>query len=123
MPLPYGGGGNERGTRTAGGCVQGSGGVRVVPIDKEQVRLLEQRLRGIGVDRRTFMKIAGAALAAPAAGSLLAACGGDDDDAPAPTNTTASGSADAAATTGESAASPSAGRDAESTATSGTAGV
>ena len=36
----------------------------MIPIDKEQVRLLEQRLRGIGVDRRTFMKIAGAAMAA-----------------------------------------------------------
>ena len=60
----------------------------MIPIDKEQVRLLEQRLRGIGVDRRTFLKIAGAAMAAPAAGSLLAACGGDDDDDGAdPTNT------------------------------------
>ena len=35
----------------------------MIPIDKEQVRLLEQRLRGIGVDRRTFLKIAGAAMA------------------------------------------------------------
>ena len=61
----------------------------MIPIDKEQVRLLEQRLRGIGVDRRTFLKIAGAAMAAPAAGSLLAACGGDDDDDADPTNTTA----------------------------------
>jgi len=61
----------------------------MIPIDKEQVRLLEQRLRGIGVDRRTFLKIAGAAMAAPAAGSLLAACGGDDDDEPDATNTTA----------------------------------
>jgi ABC-type oligopeptide transport system substrate-binding subunit len=52
----------------------------MIPIDKEQVRLLEQRLRGVGVDRRTFMKIAGAAMAAPAMGSLLAACGDDDDD-------------------------------------------
>ncbi|MEX1158289.1 MAG: peptide ABC transporter substrate-binding protein, partial [Thermomicrobiales bacterium] len=62
----------------------------MIPIDKEQVRLLEQRLRGIGVDRRTFMKIAGAAMAAPAAASLLAACGGDDDDNgdADPTNTT-----------------------------------
>ncbi len=59
----------------------------MIPIDKEQVRLLEQRLRGIGVDRRTFLKIAGAAMAAPAAGSLLAACGGDDDDDADPTNT------------------------------------
>jgi ABC-type oligopeptide transport system substrate-binding subunit len=61
----------------------------MIPIDKEQIRLLEQRLRGIGVDRRTFLKIAGAAMAAPAAGSLLAACGGDDDDEPDATNTTA----------------------------------
>ncbi len=62
----------------------------MIPIDKEQVRLLEQRLRGIGVDRRTFMKIAGAAMAAPAAGALLAACGGDDDevDTADATNTT-----------------------------------
>jgi ABC-type oligopeptide transport system substrate-binding subunit len=65
----------------------------MIPIDKEQVRLLEQRLRGIGVDRRTFLKIAGAAMAAPAAGSLLAACGGDDDDDPEPTNTTAAAEA------------------------------
>ena len=69
----------------------------MIPIDKEQVRLLEQRLRGIGVDRRTFLKIAGAAMAAPAAGSLLAACGGDDDDAD-PTNTTAADSAEPTAT-------------------------
>ncbi|MGH9175340.1 MAG: ABC transporter substrate-binding protein, partial [Vicinamibacterales bacterium] len=63
----------------------------MIPIDKAQVRLLEQRLRGIGVDRRTFMKIAGAAMAAPAVGSLLAACGGDDDDGDDadPTNTVA----------------------------------
>jgi ABC-type oligopeptide transport system substrate-binding subunit len=64
----------------------------MIPIDKEQVRLLEQRLRGVGVDRRTFMKIAAAAMAAPAAGSLLAACGDDDDDddtTAAPTATTA----------------------------------
>jgi oligopeptide transport system substrate-binding protein len=52
----------------------------MVTIDQEQIRLLEQRLRGAGVNRRTFLKIAGAAMAAPAAGSLLAACGGDDDD-------------------------------------------
>src|SRR5688500_15995248 len=114
MPSPYRGGGNERGTRTAGGCVQGSGGVRVVPIDTEQVRLLEKRLRGIGVDRRTFMKIAGAALAAPAAGSLLAACGGDDDDdTPAATSTTASGSAGTTATSADGATSPSTGTGAE----------
>lgn len=53
----------------------------MIPIDREQVRLLEQRLRGAGVDRRTFLKVAGAALAAPAAGTLLAACGGDDPTA------------------------------------------
>lgn len=58
----------------------------MVNIDQEQIRLLEQRLRGVGVDRRTFLKIASAALAAPAAGTLLAACGDDDDD---PTATTA----------------------------------
>ena len=82
----------------------------MVPIDTEQVRLLEQRLRGIGVDRRTFLKIAGAVLAAPAAGSLLAACGGnDDDDTPAATSTTATGSAGATPTTGAGAASPSTG--------------
>jgi oligopeptide transport system substrate-binding protein len=52
----------------------------MVTIDQEQIRLLEKRLRGAGVDRRTFLKIAGAAMAAPAAGTLLAACGGDDDD-------------------------------------------
>ena len=52
----------------------------MVTIDQEQIRLLEQRLRGAGVDRRTFLKIAGAAMAAPAAGTLLAACGGDDDE-------------------------------------------
>ncbi len=79
----------------------------MVPIDTEQVRLLEKRLRGIGVDRRTFLKIAGAAMAAPAAGSLLAACGGEDDDAPVATSTTASTGAEITATTGDSAASPS----------------
>jgi len=63
----------------------------MIPIDKEQVRLLEQRLRGIGVDRRTFMKIAGAAMAAPAVGSLLAACGGDDEEAADPTGTAGGG--------------------------------
>ncbi|CAN5232268.1 hypothetical protein BH23CHL1_BH23CHL1_26290 [soil metagenome] len=52
----------------------------MVTIDQEQIRLLEKRLRGAGVDRRTFLKIAGAAMAAPAAGTLLAACGGDDDE-------------------------------------------
>lgn len=52
----------------------------MVTIDQEQIRILEQRLRGAGVDRRTFLKIAGAAMAAPAAGTLLAACGGDDDE-------------------------------------------
>lgn len=52
----------------------------MVNIDQEQIRLLEERLRGAGVNRRTFLKIAGAAMAAPAAGTLLAACGGDDDD-------------------------------------------
>ncbi|HEX5164995.1 MAG TPA: peptide ABC transporter substrate-binding protein [Thermomicrobiales bacterium] len=85
----------------------------MVPIDKEQIRLLEQRLRGAGVDRRTFLKIAGAAMAAPAAGSLLAACGGDndDDDTPSATSTAAGtgGESAATATTGEtgSEASPS----------------
>ncbi len=52
----------------------------MIPIDQEQVRLLERRLRGIGVDRRSFLKIAAAASAGPLAASLLAACGGDDDD-------------------------------------------
>lgn len=52
----------------------------MVTIDQEQIRLLEKRLRGAGVDRRTFLKIAGAAMAAPAAGTLLAACGGDEDE-------------------------------------------
>ena len=66
----------------------------MVEVDREQIRLLEERLRGIGVDRRTFMKIAGAAMAAPAMGSILAACGGEDEEedgeAAAPTNTAAS---------------------------------
>lgn len=57
----------------------------MVNTEQEQLRLLEQRLRGAGVDRRTFLKIAGAALAAPAAGSLLAACGDDDDEPEATT--------------------------------------
>src|SRR5690606_24542516 len=55
---------------------------RMVVIDKEQVRLLEARLRGIGVDRRSFLKFASAAMAAPMVGSILAACGGDDEDEP-----------------------------------------
>lgn len=52
----------------------------MIQIDQEQIRLLEQRLRGIGVDRRTFLKVAGAAVSGPVAASLLAACGDDDDD-------------------------------------------
>jgi ABC-type oligopeptide transport system substrate-binding subunit len=72
----------------------------VIPIDNEQVRLLEERLRAVGVDRRTFLKVAGAALAAPAMGSLLAACGGDDDDDDAdPTATTAGSGSEATAAT------------------------
>lgn len=61
----------------------------MIQIDQEQIRLLEKRLRGIGVDRRTFLKVAAAAVSGPAAASLLAACGGDDDDDDdvAPTNT------------------------------------
>jgi ABC-type oligopeptide transport system substrate-binding subunit len=58
----------------------------MVQIDQEQIRLLEKRLRGIGVDRRTFLKVAAAAVSGPAAASLLAACGDDDDD-DAPTST------------------------------------
>ncbi len=54
----------------------------MVTIDQEQIRILERRLRGAGVDRRTFLKIAGAAMAAPAAGTLLAACGGDEEEEP-----------------------------------------
>jgi ABC-type oligopeptide transport system substrate-binding subunit len=124
MPVAIVAGGIEHTVTAAGRQAGCSGGVRVVPIDTEQVRLLEKRLRGIGVDRRTFLKIAGAALAAPAAGSLLAACGGDDDDdTPAPTNTTASGSTDATATTGESAESPTTGGDATATTGSATGGV
>jgi ABC-type oligopeptide transport system substrate-binding subunit len=100
----------------------------MVVIDKEQVRLLEQRLRGIGVDRRTFMKFAGAALAAPGMGSILAACGGDDNNDAEPTNTTTSSgttseptattkSSSAAPTT--AAASPTTSTAAEPTATTG----
>ncbi len=63
----------------------------MIQIDQEQIRLLEKRLRGIGVDRRTFLKVAAAAVSGPAAASLFAACGGDDDDDDddddAPTNT------------------------------------
>jgi ABC-type oligopeptide transport system substrate-binding subunit len=102
----------------------------MIPIDREQVRLLEQRLRGIGIDRRTFIKIAGAAMAAPAAGSLLAACGGDDDDdddTAAPTNTTGAAaptatSSDlmaATATTGGTAATATTGGQAAATAATG----
>jgi len=94
----------------------------MIPIDKEQIRLLEARLRGIGVDRRTFLRIAGAAMAAPAVGSLLAACGGDDDDdGAAATNTTSSAPA-ATATTGtaaESTATTAATAAVETTATTG----
>lgn len=68
----------------------------MIQIDQEQIRLLEKRLRGIGVDRRTFLKVAAAAVSGPAAASLLAACGGDDDDdddeGDAPTNTPDEGS-------------------------------
>ena len=51
----------------------------MIPIDNEQVRLLEERLRGVGVDRRTFLKIAAAATSGPLAVSLLAACGGGNN--------------------------------------------
>jgi oligopeptide transport system substrate-binding protein len=89
----------------------------MIPIDKEQVRLLEERLRSAGVDRRTFLKIAGAALAAPAAGTLLAACGGEDPtatpqpQAPAATATQAPAGTDATATPAaqEATATPAAG--------------
>lgn len=91
----------------------------MVVVDREQVRLLEARLRGIGVDRRTFMKIAGAAMAAPAMGSILAACGGDEDEPAenetAPTNT-AETAAPTAAGGGQSAATGTA-ADAESSPT------
>lgn len=106
----------------------------MVQIDREQIRLLEERLRGIGVDRRTFLKIAGTAMAAPAMGAVLAACGGEDEDAdggaedvvePATAATTASGGGEtsptaasetnsASPTTGESQGSTGAGNpDAE----------
>ena len=52
----------------------------MMQIDQEQIRLLEKRLRGIGVDRRTFLKVAAAAVSGPVAASLLAACGEDDAD-------------------------------------------
>lgn len=79
----------------------------MIPIDQEQIQLLERRLRGAGVDRRTFLKIAAAASSGPVAASLLAACGGGDDDdddddeaATEPTATTApAGQADPTATT------------------------
>ena len=67
----------------------------MVVIDKEQIRLLEERLRGVGVDRRTFLKFASAAAAAPMVGTILAACGGSSSTptattaAAAPTATTA----------------------------------
>jgi len=84
----------------------------VSQFDREQLRLLEQRLRGVGVDRRTFLKIAGAAIAAPAAGSILAACGGDDEETtsePTAAATTAAAeptapAAEASATTAEASA-------------------
>jgi ABC-type transport system substrate-binding protein len=81
----------------------------MIPIDREQVRLLEQRLRGIGVDRRTFLRLTAAGLAAPAAGSLLAACGGSDGG----TDPTATSAAPAATTAGGE----------EATATTGTSGA
>ena len=79
----------------------------MIQIDQEQIRLLEKRLRGIGVDRRSFLKVAAAAVSGPVAASLLAACGGDDDDdddddddggSTDPTATSDSGGADPTAT-------------------------
>lgn len=80
----------------------------------DQVKLLEERLRSAGVDRRTFLKVAGALAATPVVGGLLAACGGDDDDdaaeptattgAAAPTATTAA--AEPTATTAAAEATP-----------------
>ena len=103
------------------------GNVSMVTIDREQILLLEQRLRGIGISRRQFMRVTAAALAAPAAGSLLAACGGDDDDddtatapaaptvaAPAAPTATTAAAAEPTATAGSSTA-------AEPTATTATA--
>src|SRR6476620_8421671 len=87
----------------------------MIPIDNEQIQLLEQRLRGAGVDRRTFLKIASAATAGPLAVSLLAACGGSDNKATAtkpaavaPTNTTGTPAPAATATTAAPASSPTA---------------
>jgi len=80
----------------------------MVVIDKEQIRLLEQRLRGIGVDRRSFLKFASAAMAAPMVGSVLAACGGDDEEEPeattAPAEATATTPAAAPTTAAEATA-------------------
>jgi ABC-type oligopeptide transport system substrate-binding subunit len=52
----------------------------MIEIDAEQIRLLERRLSGIGVDRRTLLKIAAAATGSMAAPVLLA-CGPDTEDA------------------------------------------
>jgi ABC-type oligopeptide transport system substrate-binding subunit len=79
----------------------------MIPIDNEQVRLLEERLRGVGVDRRTFLKIVGSAVAVTGATSLLAACGDDDDDEPTQAAATATtGAAAPTATTAASGGSP-----------------
>jgi ABC-type oligopeptide transport system substrate-binding subunit len=122
-----------RGGKRAAGISQDEEG-HVIPIDQEQIRLLEQRLRGIGVDRRTFLKIAGSAMAATGAGTLLAACGDDDDDeqpttaaatattaAPAATNTPGGGGGAATATTAPAATATTAAQPTATTAAQATA--
>ncbi len=78
----------------------------MVVIDKEQIRLFEERLRGIGVDRRTFLKLVSAATAAPLVGSVLAACGGSSEDATATTAPAAAATATTAAPAATTAPEP-----------------
>jgi oligopeptide transport system substrate-binding protein len=78
---------------------------------KEQLRLLNERLTVIGVDRRKFLKIVGAAGGASAVALAVAACGGSSSTSTtASQSTSASTAASSGGTTATSAttASPSA---------------
>src|SRR6185437_7028639 len=98
---------DERAPHAGAAC----GGERMASLkwweDSEQLRLLNTRLTAIGVSRREFLKVVGAAGGASAVALALAACGGSSStpttassaSTSAPTTSTGSGGATPAATT------------------------
>ncbi|HVB65807.1 MAG TPA: peptide ABC transporter substrate-binding protein [Nitrolancea sp.] len=73
--------------------------------DSEQIKLLHTRLEAIGVDRRKFLKIVGAAGGASAVALAVAACGGSSST---PTAASASTAAPTTASSGGTTATPAA---------------